>query len=213
MSSSRLTNPELSGTDKRQDGGTTWWALDEAHQALRQVVGRIGDANWEHPTPCTAWNVTQVLQHAAGDQLAWAWSITGAARDGDDPFAPSGRLTEAAQLLVDRTVAESAAAFAAVPAGRPDTPTPLPQGPMAAGVAAGACALDAVIHAWDIAVATNQPSPLTNRLAGELLPVAKAIVEPLRAYGVYAAAVPAEPADDDSTALLRYLGRQPNWSA
>jgi len=27
------------------------------------------------PTPCTNWTVTQVLQHAAGDQLAWAAAV------------------------------------------------------------------------------------------------------------------------------------------
>jgi uncharacterized protein (TIGR03086 family) len=212
MNSPQLTNPELGATDDRRAASTAWWTLDEAQLALRSVVGQLGDADWDRPTPCSEWNVTQVLQHAAGDQLAWARSITGTSGSADDPFAPSGRLTEAAQVLVDRTVAESAAAFAGVPIDRMDTPTPLPQGPMAAGVAAGACALDAVVHAWDIAVATGQPSPLTNRLAAELLPVARAIVEPLRSYGVYAAILPAGPADDDSATLLRYLGRQPSWA-
>jgi uncharacterized protein (TIGR03086 family) len=211
MNSPQVTNPEFDATDDRRTVGTTWWMLDEAQLALRSVVGQVGDAAWDRPTPCSEWNVTQVLQHAAGDQLAWAWSITGVSRAAEDPFSPSGRLTEAADLLVERTVAESAAAFAGVPVDRMDSPTPLPQGPMAANVAAGACALDAVVHAWDIAVATGQPSPLTNRLSAELLPVARAIVEPLRSYGVYAAIVPAGPDDDDSATLLRYLGRQPNW--
>jgi len=193
-------------------GASNWWVLDEAHQALRTVVKGVGDADWDRSTPCSEWNVTQVLQHAAGDQLAWAWSITGESRAAEDPFSPSGRLTEEAQVLIERTVAESAAAFAIVPSDRQDTPTPLPQGPMPAASAAGACALDAIIHAWDIAKATGQPSPLTNVQARELLPLATSIVEPLRAYGVYAAVVPAEPGDDDSASLLRYLGRRPNWS-
>jgi hypothetical protein len=67
--------------------------------------------------------------------------------------------------------------------------TPLPQGPMAPADAAGAAALDAAIHAWDIAMATGQGSPLTPELALSLMPVAKSIVEPLRAYGVYAQAL------------------------
>ena len=69
--------------------------------------------------------------------------------------------------------------------------------------------LDAAIHAWDIAVATGQGSLLIPELARALTPVAKSIVEPLRQYGVYAAAV-APPADaDDAAALLGYLGRRP----
>jgi len=194
-------------------GVSNWWVLDEAHRSLRTVVNGIGEADWDRRTPCSEWNVTQVLQHAAGDQLAWAWTITGESRAADDPFSPSGQLTEDPQVLVEQTVAESAAAFAAVPSDRQDTPTPLPQGPMPAATAAGACALDAIIHAWDIAVATGQPSPLTNAQARELLPVANSIVEPLRAYGVYAAVLPAEPGDDDGASLLRYLGRPPNWSS
>ena len=65
---------------------------------------------------------------------------------------------------------------------------------MPPGAAAGAAALDAAIHAWDIAVATGQDSPLTPDLARALTPVAKSIVEPLREYGVYAAALEPGPA-------------------
>ncbi len=38
------------------------------------------------------------------------------------------------------------------------------------------------------------------------------MVEPLRAYGAYAAALPPRPADDSAAELLRYLGRDPQWS-
>jgi hypothetical protein len=69
------------------------------------------------------------------------------------------------------------------------------------------------VHAWDIAVATGQPSPLPNWLATELTAVATSIVEPLRAYGAYAAALEPQPGDDDAAALLRYLGRRPDRTA
>jgi uncharacterized protein (TIGR03086 family) len=78
--------------------------------------------------------------------------------------------------------------------------------------AANACALDAAVHAWDIAVATGQPSPLTDELAGPILEAAKAVVEPLRGWGAYAPELPAEPGDGPVEALLRYLGRDPRWS-
>jgi hypothetical protein len=81
-----------------------------------------------------------------------------------------------------------------------------------ASLAAGACALDAAVHAWDIAIATGQPSPLTPAMARDLMPVAAALVEPLRQYGAYATAVPPAEDDGDVEALLRYLGRRPDWS-
>jgi hypothetical protein len=92
-------------------------------------------------------------------------------------------------------------------------PTPLPPTPaMAPKLAAAACALDAAIHAWDVAVATGQPSPLTSDLASQLDPAARVTAEPLRGFA-YAAALPAQPGDDPAAALLRYLGRDPRWAA
>jgi hypothetical protein len=50
-------------------------------------------------------------------------------------------------------------------------PTPFPPVPqLPAQLAAAACALDAAVHAWDIAVATGQPSPLTAELANSSSP-------------------------------------------
>ncbi len=96
-------------------------------------------------------------------------------------------------------------------------PTPLPQGAMARAAAAGAAALDAAIHAWDIAEATGQGSPLTPELARALTPVAQSIVEPLRQYGAYAQALDPQPwagaGTDPAAVLLCYLGRRPDWRA
>ena len=79
-------------------------------------------------------------------------------------------------------------------------------------MAVGACALDAAVHAWDIAVATGQASPLSDDLAGELMQVAVQIVEPLRGFA-YAPALDATGGDGGALAdLLRYLGRNPGWT-
>ncbi|SEB32128.1 TIGR03086 family protein [Amycolatopsis tolypomycina] len=188
----------------------SWPVLAASHQALRAAVAGVTD--WTAPTPCAEWNVTQVLQHAAGDQLGYAAAITGTGGPDFNPFAPSGSLPGAPSEFLEPTLAAASAAFATVAPNAPAVPTPLPQGALPAEVAAGAAALDAAVHAWDIAVATGQQSPLTPELAGQLLPVAHQLAEPLRGFA-YAPALEDTPEDDAVATLLRYLGRNPLWTA
>ncbi|MEU7867840.1 TIGR03086 family metal-binding protein [Dactylosporangium sp. NPDC049140] len=202
---------------------STWTVLDEAHRALRTVVAGIRPADWTRPTPCAKWNVAQVLQHAAGDQLGYAASITGTGWPAFDPFAPTGHLSDHTSAAVEpgsglaafteEAMRASAATWSTIPQDATEVASPLPQGKLPGWLGAGACALDAAVHAWDIALATGQASPLGNALARDLLKVARELVEPLRAWGAYAAVRPADPADDDTAALLRYLGRDPHWTA
>ena len=131
------------------------------------------------PTPCAEWNATQVLQHASGDQQGYAGILTGRDLPTEDPFSPSGTITTSPQSLLAPTLAAASRAFAEVAPDDEAVPVPLPQGPLPADVAVGACALDAAVHAWDIAVATGQPSPVDDALADELVVVAVQIVEPL----------------------------------
>jgi uncharacterized protein (TIGR03086 family) len=192
--------------------GTTWKVLDQAHDALRRVVQGVAPHDWESPSPCEGWTVTQVLQHAAGDQLGFASTITGEPGPAENPFAPSGVLAGTPLDLLDPALAAAARAWSTVAADAGPVPTPLPQGPLAPEVAAAACALDAAVHAWDIAVATGQPSPLSSDLARTLMAVAVMIVEPLRPYGAYAPALDGAGGDGDVATLLRYLGRRPDWA-
>jgi uncharacterized protein (TIGR03086 family) len=185
--------------------------LSGARRALRAAVVGVPATDWNRPTPCDRWNVTQVLQHAAGDQLAWAAAVGGGPGPAENPFTPSGRLSDTPQAVVDGALERSAGAWSAVGDNDPDVPTPLPQGPMPAWLAAGACALDAAVHAWDIAVATGQDSPLSQALAEPLMTVAAEIVEPLRGFA-YAPALDGPAAGDAAAKLLLYLGRDPSWT-
>jgi uncharacterized protein (TIGR03086 family) len=194
-----------------------WPLLDTAHTALRAAVHGVASTDWQQPTPCEAWTVAQVFQHAAGDQQGYAGVLTGSGFPSYDPFAPSGVLDGDPDAFLETALAASHAAFAGVAADDPTVPVPLPQGPLPAWLAVGACALDAAVHAWDIAVATGQPSPLDEELSTDLMRVAREIVEPLRGF---AYAAPLDPARDADPAvpsaadqLLRYLGRDPRWSA
>jgi uncharacterized protein (TIGR03086 family) len=192
---------------------TEWTVLNQAHEALRAAVGGVQDGAWGQATPCEKWTVTQVLQHAAGDQLGFASFITGSPGPSEDPFAPSGTVDGSPVTLAEESMKASADAWGTVARDAEEVSVPVPPGKLPASVGVGACALDAAVHAWDIAVATGQPSHLTPELARELMPVATAIVEPLRAYGAYAAALAPEAGDDDAAALLRFLGRRPDWTA
>ncbi|WP_328405763.1 TIGR03086 family metal-binding protein [Nocardia sp. NBC_00403] len=195
--------------------------LSTSYTALENTVAGIGDEQWQLPTPCSEWNVTQVIQHAAGDQLAFAKALGVGVGPAYNPFDPSGAIDGSAAALVRDAIEQTAAAWATVADDTEAVPTPLPHGALATPVAAVMCALDAAVHAWDIAIATGQPSPLTDELAGYLLTAARTahpapgsgveaeIIEPLRQWGAYAAVVDGGADDTTVAELLRYLGRDP----
>ena len=186
--------------------------ITESLDLLHAAAAMINETNEKAPTPCTEWTVAQVLQHAAGDQLAWAATLGVGTGPAGNPFAPSGHLEGGVNDLLDPALATARTAWAAIGHDRPAVPTPLPPGELPVSVAAAACALDAAIHAWDIAAALGQPGFLSDDLATQILP-ARAIIEPLRQFGVYAAALAPQPADGPAAELLRYLGRDPQWQA
>lgn len=188
-----------------------WDVLDQAHRALRSAVAGVPADGWQRPTPCEQWDVAQVLQHAAGDQLAYVAKLTGGPGPDYDPFEPSGTLDGSPTTLLEPALVASAAAFATVDPSDTDVPVPVPPFTLPANRAVEAAALDATIHAWDIAVATGQRSPLTPSLAQALRPVADALVEPLRGYAYGTAIEPASDADE-ATSLLNYLGRRSDWT-
>ena len=192
----------------------TFTVLTTALDALREVTtGAVRAGRLDDPTPCTEWTVAQVLFHAAGDQHAWASTVGSGALPSYNPFDPPRRLDEGVEATVAKAIEVATGAWAGVDPTATSVRTPLPPVPeLAPELAAAACALDAAVHAWDVAVATGQPAPLTAELAARLLPAAYATAEPLRGFA-YAAALPEAAGDDAVEELLRYLGRDPHWTA
>jgi uncharacterized protein (TIGR03086 family) len=190
----------------------TFPVLTTSLELLRHVATRVPSGQFGNPTPCSEWTVAQVLLHAAGDQHAWASTISPSPPPAYNPFAPAGQLDGTIDDLIEPAIQAATAAWAGAGTGAGSVSTPLPPIPtMTPELAAAACALDAAIHTWDIAIATGQPSPLTAELARQLQPAAEATAEPLRGFA-YGPALPGLATDDPAATLLRYLGRNPNWA-
>jgi uncharacterized protein (TIGR03086 family) len=190
----------------------TFPVLTTSLDLLHHVAIRVPADQLDNPTPCSDWTVAQVLLHAAGDQHAWASSVSSSPPPAYNPFAPAKQLDSTIDDLIDPAIQAATEAWAGVDPAADSVPTPLPPFPaMTPELAAAACALDAAIHAWDIAVATGQPSPLTAALAGQLRAAADVTAEPLRGFA-YAPALPGRATDDPAAALLRYLGRNASWT-
>ncbi|MFJ3669289.1 TIGR03086 family metal-binding protein [Streptomyces sp. NPDC090106] len=180
-----------------------------AHDYLREVVAAVPAEAWGAPTPCSEWTARQVLNHARIDQQGYGLAI-GGGRPGSDPFAPADALAADPSAELDAVLRMVADAYAALPADAEDVPTPL--GPMPLGQAAAAAAMDAAVHAWDIAVATGQDRPLTAELADGIRPVADRLADRLRdSYGVFAPALDVPEGAGSAEALLAFLGRDPHW--
>lgn len=182
--------------------------LEQAHAYLREVVAAVPREAWGGPTPCSEWTVRQVLNHARIDQHAYAL-VLAADRPGEDPFQPADALHGDPVAELDEVLDAVADAYARLSAAE-SVPTPL--GPLPLSLAAGAGALDAAVHAWDIAVATGQDRPLAPALAAGLRPAAGHLVPRLREYGVFAPALTPDGPLDEAAALLAFLGRSPRWA-
>ncbi|GLZ77088.1 hypothetical protein Afil01_18950 [Actinorhabdospora filicis] len=189
---------------------STWPIIDRAHASLAAATAGLTEEQKALPTPCAAWSVQHVIEHAAGDQIGLAGAAGSGEKPAYDPFNPPGDQTDLENLVADGN-ATAAAAYATVAHDAEEVGIPMPPFKAPARLAAALTALDAAIHAWDIQVATGRPVTLTEEDAAELLDQVKDVVDGVRPWGAYAQA--GDPVEGDSavTALLRFLGRDPEW--
>ncbi|MFN8193799.1 MAG: TIGR03086 family metal-binding protein [Nocardioidaceae bacterium] len=189
----------------------TFHVVTKSLAALREVAAGVTEDQLRLATPCEQWTVAQVLLHAAADQHGWAATVGTAALPGYDPFAPPQDVDRGVGAAVDSAVDVATETWADVDASADAVSTPLPPFPeMTPSDPAATAALDAVVHPWDVAVATGQPSPLTPALADQVLPAARTIAEPLRGFA-FGPALEPQAGDNEPATLLRLLGRDPAW--
>lgn len=177
-----------------------------AMESTRRYVAGVRADQWTLPTPCTDWNVRDVVNHLVGENL-WAGELfqgktipeVGDRLDGDlvgdDPLGAYERSMEVARAVVQAPGAMQATCH-------------LSFGPTPGAEYASQLFLDALIHGWDIAKGSGQDTRLDVSLVEACLPQAEAIPDEARTAGAFAAKVPVGSDADPQTRLLALLGRR-----
>lgn len=180
--------------------------LAAVYEHTGTVIGKVGDEHLDLPTPCTEWNVRELLNHTIGVMFGIAAGVSG--RSGPDGEAPDVTAGDGPAAAFEQAKQASLAAWRAdgVLAGTVN----LGAGPMPAEVALGINMLDTLTHAWDLAVALGQDRSIDPGLAEATLAAATMTVSDELRSGRFDPAV--EIADDAPAhdRLAAFLGRQPS---
>ncbi|MEY2583502.1 MAG: hypothetical protein QOE09_3351 [Ilumatobacteraceae bacterium] len=179
----------------------------EALAAVRPIVAGIRDDQWDLPTPCVGWTVRDLLNHIVAGNL-WAAALARGRTIDEVGSALDGDMLIAGPVLAYDMSAESAASVFELP-GALEAPCAVSYGPVPGSVYAGHRLIDVLIHGWDLASATGQPTDLDPRLVDACWEVARPQLSLLQASGAFGAAKPSAAGDEGETqaSLLAALGR------
>ena len=184
---------------------------DHRARALDGFVTRVRGVRpdqWDAPTPCTEWNIRDLVNHVTGELF---WSVDLAAgrtiREVGDRY-DGDLLGDDPVRTVEEITPASVAAFRGDHAAVVDTS----MGPLPVDVYLTQMLTDALVHSWDLAVATGQDTtldPAGCQLAYERTLAAREQVDAARGVGVFGPEVPVDEAAPAQDKLLGLLGRDP----
>ena len=185
---------------------TTGELYVSAMAKTRAYIDAVRDDQWHLPTPCSEWDVKQVVNHIIGENL-WAGELfqgktiqeVGSRLDGD--LAGNN---PAAAYRDSVTVASEAVTAP----GAMEVTCHLSFGDYSGSDYAAQLFMDALIHGWDIARATAQDTRLGADLVEACLPIAVELARQFRSAGVFGEDLPVDPTADPQTKLLALLGRR-----
>lgn len=178
----------------------------ERHRELCARFTELVDGvrDWDVPSPVAEWNARGVVDHlaewlpgllASGSELrievpggaepveAWAAVSTGVQAILDDPQAAGSTFVSA--MIPEMTVGQMLGQFW-VP--------------------------DVFLHAWDLAVATEQDDRLDPEFALELLDGFRTVEPMLRASGQFGEQQPVAEDASIQAKLIAFIGRDPEWT-
>jgi uncharacterized protein (TIGR03086 family) len=177
-------------------------ALDQA----TRVAAGIGRDQFQRPTPCSEWDVQELLGHLLAT-VRRAERVAGGRPASSVP--PVAAVDPRGRWAAGFAAAAAKAGHAWAAAEPADVPGPW--GVLPRPVVLSGFVLELVAHAHDLAVSTGHPDPLDPRLATEALRIAERLLPAgLRGVGgAFADPVPPPPDAADYDRLAAFLGRPP----
>jgi uncharacterized protein (TIGR03086 family) len=182
--------------------------LSGYHRALDLFEGLVAGVprdGWDAPSPCEEWTARDVAGHVTGGQYMIRALATGQPQP--DVNADPARFAAGDVLMSWRTARKECAA-----ALTPDTlGTLIPLGGLGElplGDYLEGYILEPLVHAWDLARATDQPSRLDPDLVHHAFATAQVVAAQLRAEGHLAPPLQAPKGADEQTRMLAFLGRR-----
>ena len=158
------------------DAGADEWAAAaefnpitsaEATLAICQRVLRgAGEADYHRPTPCTEFDMTQLVDHLIG-------SIIGIGTTAGAQFGEADATTLESQVATPGQVALEAWNARGLDGLVKAGPVEMP-----AGLVLGILSIEFLVHAWDFAQATGQQVSVSDALGQHVLGVAEQVIRP-----------------------------------
>jgi uncharacterized protein (TIGR03086 family) len=176
-----------------------------------RIVVNVTPGQYGLPTPCSEWNVQQLANHLLSTLLLGKALLT----DTPPPVEAGPGQVPMEDLIGDDLIGAyrsgAAGLVAATTADAVNRMHTTPIGEMPGMGLAGFTALDVLVHGWDLAKATGQPTDLDPELAGQLLGFAQqAINDDMRTQRPLIGPEIEVPAGADATArLVAFMGREP----
>ena len=178
----------------------------DAMERTKRYVAGVRPDQWTGPTPCTEWNVRQLVNHIVSENLWSAELLKGKTIAEVGDRLDGDLLGSNPQAAYDKSVQVARAAVEAP--GAMEAVCHVSYGDISGASYAGDLFTDLLIHGWDIAKATGQGTTLDPDLAAACYARVEPVKDELRASGVFGSDVPVAPDADLQTRLLALLGRQ-----
>jgi uncharacterized protein (TIGR03086 family) len=177
--------------------------LERAARYALASLGAVTDDGLAAPTPCSAWDLRDLLDHLADSADALTdliathrTSVVSTQPVQDNPIAAVRRRT--------RSLIEACRS-----ADRADGFCEIGDRLVLVGTAAGVGAIELAVHGWDVARACRIDRPVPDPLARTLRYLAADVVPPDGRWPEFGVPLAVRPPSSASDRLLAYLGRDP----